>query len=59
MRDMDTGRPLSSIRERILSANAYIGAFPLAEALAATGADVVIAGKIDSINRSGARPDAL
>jgi hypothetical protein len=30
--------------DRILSANAYIGAFPLAEALA-TGADVVIAGR--------------
>jgi hypothetical protein len=44
MRDMDTGQPLSSIRPRILSANAYIGAFPLAEALA-TGADVVIAGR--------------
>ena len=44
MRDMDTGQPLSTVRERILSANAYIGAFPLAEALA-TGADVVIAGR--------------
>ena len=33
MRDMDTGEPLSTIRDRILSANAYIGAFPLAEAL--------------------------
>lgn len=44
MADMDTGAPLSSIRDRILSANAYIGAFPLAEALA-TGADVVIAGR--------------
>jgi len=44
MRDMDTGEPLSKIRDRILSANAYIGAFPLAEALA-TGADVVIAGR--------------
>lgn len=44
MRDMDTGAPLSSIRDRILSANAYIGAFPLAEALA-TGADVVVAGR--------------
>ena len=44
MRDMDTGRPLADIRERILSANAYIGAFPLAEALA-TGADVVVAGR--------------
>jgi hypothetical protein len=44
MRDMDTGHPISTIRSRILSANAYIGAFPLAEALA-TGADVVIAGR--------------
>ena len=44
MRDMETGRPLSAIRPRVLSANAYIGAFPLAEALAA-GARVVIAGR--------------
>ncbi len=44
MRDMDTGEPLAAIRGRILSANAYIGAFPLAEALA-TGADVVVAGR--------------
>src|SRR6266853_1539958 len=44
MRDMDTGEPIARIRGRILSANAYIGAFPLAEALD-TGADVVIAGR--------------
>lgn len=44
MRSMDTDEPLSAVRGRILSANAYIGAFPLAEALA-TGADVVIAGR--------------
>jgi len=44
LHDMDTGRPLEEIRDRILSANAYIGAFPLAEALA-TGADVVVAGR--------------
>jgi Acyclic terpene utilisation family protein AtuA len=44
LRDMDTGEPLWTIRDRILSANAYTGAFPLAEALA-TGADVVIAGR--------------
>src|ERR1051325_5200772 len=44
MRDMDSGEALSTIRDRIQSANAYIGAFPLAEALA-TGAHVVIAGR--------------
>jgi len=44
MRNIDTGEPLAAIRDRILSANAYIGAFPLAEALA-TGADVVICGR--------------
>ena len=44
LRDMDTGAPLTSIRDRIVSANAYIGAFPLAEALA-TGAQVVVAGR--------------
>lgn len=44
MRDMDTREPIATIRDRILSANAYIGAFPLAEALG-TGADVVIAGR--------------
>ena len=44
LRDMDTVAPISTIRDRILSANAYIGAFPLAEALA-TGAHVVIAGR--------------
>jgi hypothetical protein len=64
MRDMDTGAPLASIRARVLSANAYIGAFPLAEALA-TGADVVIAGRATDpalalapmIHRFGWKPD--
>ncbi|MEO7651887.1 MAG: acyclic terpene utilization AtuA family protein, partial [Bryobacteraceae bacterium] len=44
MRDMDSDEPLSAVRDRVLSANVYIGAFPLAEALA-TGANVVIAGR--------------
>jgi hypothetical protein len=44
MRDLDTQQPLSTIRGRILAANAYVGAFPLAEAIA-TGADVVITGR--------------
>ena len=44
MRDMDTREPIAGIRDRIQSANAYIGAFPLAAALA-TGAQVVVAGR--------------
>lgn len=44
LRDLDSAEPLAKIRGRILSANAYIGAFPLAAALG-TGADVVIAGR--------------
>ncbi len=42
--NLDTGEPLSSVRQRVLSANAYLGAFPLAEALR-TGADVVVSGR--------------
>jgi hypothetical protein len=64
MRDMDTGEPIAGIRNRILSANAYIGAFPLAEALA-TGANVVIAGRSTDtalalapmVHRFGWQPD--
>jgi hypothetical protein len=44
LRNLDTGEPFEAVRDRVLSANAYIGAFPLAEALS-TGADVVIAGR--------------
>ncbi|HEU0121218.1 MAG TPA: acyclic terpene utilization AtuA family protein [Bryobacteraceae bacterium] len=44
LKNLDTDEPLRVIRPKITSANAYIGAFPLAEALA-TGADVVIAGR--------------
>ncbi len=43
--DMDTGRPLSDIRSRVLSANAYLGAWPVVEALRA-GAHVVITGRV-------------
>src|SRR5262245_64036620 len=32
MRDMDTGAPLAGIRDRIQSANAYLGALHLADA---------------------------
>jgi hypothetical protein len=44
MRDMDTGEDVDTIRDRIQSANVYIGAFPLAEALS-TGAHVIVAGR--------------
>jgi hypothetical protein len=42
--NMDTGDPLSEVRSRLLSANVYLGAFPLAQALD-TGAHIVIAGR--------------
>ncbi|MDH4133084.1 MAG: DUF1446 domain-containing protein, partial [Gemmatimonadota bacterium] len=45
LRDMDTGRPLSEIRERVLSANAYLGMAPVVEALD-RGANVVITGRV-------------
>ncbi len=43
--NMDTGAPLSEIRDRVLSANVYLGAAPVAKALD-MGANVVIAGRI-------------
>lgn len=44
LRNIDTNAALLSIRDRIQSANAYVGAFPMAEALT-TGADVVLTGR--------------
>lgn len=44
LRNMDTGAPLSDIRDRVLSANAYIGSTPIVEALA-RGANVVVTGR--------------
>ena len=45
LRNMDTGEPLSSVRERIQSANVYLGAWPMVDALN-RGAQVVITGRV-------------
>jgi hypothetical protein len=44
LRNMDTGEPLSLVRDRVIAANAYIGSTPIVEALA-KGANVVITGR--------------
>jgi hypothetical protein len=43
--NMDDGRPLSAVRNSILSANVYVGAFAVAECLA-QGAQIVIGGRL-------------
>jgi hypothetical protein len=44
MKNMETGEPLSLVRDRVIAANAYIGSVPIVEALT-KGANVVITGR--------------
>jgi hypothetical protein len=43
--NLDTGEPLASVRQRVVSANAYLGSRPIAEALQ-TGASIVVTGRV-------------
>jgi len=65
LHNLDTGRPLYDVRDRVVSANAYLGAWPIVDALR-RGADVVVTGRVTDtgltlaplVHAFGWRPDA-
>jgi hypothetical protein len=65
LRNLDTNGRLSDVRDRVVSANAYLGAWPVVEALR-RGADVVVTGRVTDtgltlapmIHAFGWQPDA-
>ena len=65
-KNLDDGRPLAEVAGKITSANAYLGAFPVAAALD-RGADIVICGRVTDpslvlgpmIHEFGWKPDEL
>jgi hypothetical protein len=45
LKNMDTGESVTTIRDRVQSANAYLGAWPVVEALS-RGANVIVTGRV-------------